>query len=79
MNYNLPRGWYLTSSPLIVANWDLDRDDRWLVPVGGGAGKVSAIAGQSIGISIEAFYHAVSPDIGPDWQLRLQLTALFPT
>jgi hypothetical protein len=40
LNYNLPRGWFLTTSPSIAANWETDEhEDRWLVPVGG-SGKV---------------------------------------
>jgi hypothetical protein len=23
-NYNLPEGWYLTTSPIITANWEAD-------------------------------------------------------
>jgi hypothetical protein len=37
LNYNLPAGWYLTASPIITANWKADSDDRWTVPLGGGA------------------------------------------
>ncbi|MCE9625316.1 MAG: neuromedin U, partial [Deltaproteobacteria bacterium] len=39
LNYNLPRGWYLTSSPSMAASWKSPNSDRWLVPVGGGFGK----------------------------------------
>jgi hypothetical protein len=78
INYNLPRGWYLTSSPLIAANWQADAGNRWLVPLGGGVGKVFGIATQRISIVLEGFYHVVAPQFGPDWQLRFQLTFLFP-
>jgi hypothetical protein len=44
VNYNLPDGWYLVSSPIITANWKADSDDTWLVPVGGGVGKISGSA-----------------------------------
>ena len=40
--------------------------------------KVFAIGSQWMSISLEAFYQVVSPEIAPDWQLRLQLTFLFP-
>src|SRR6188474_3547001 len=42
-NYNLPKGWYLTSSPLITANWEADDDNRWTVPMGGGIGRIFKI------------------------------------
>jgi hypothetical protein len=40
LNYNLPDGWYLTSSPTFTANWEATSDDRWTVPVGGGIGRL---------------------------------------
>ena len=41
VNYNLPKGWYLTASPLITANWEADDDNRWTVPIGGASGASS--------------------------------------
>jgi len=78
INYNLPHGWSLASAPSIAANWEADNDNRWLVPLGGGVAKVFAIGSKWMSISLEGYYHVVSPEIGPDWQLRLQLTFLFP-
>jgi hypothetical protein len=40
VNYNLPGGWYLSSVPIITANWEASSGDMWTVPVGGGAGKL---------------------------------------
>ncbi len=77
LNYNLPQGWYLTTSPSIAANWDARTKDQWLVPLGGGVGKVFAIAGQRMSTTVEAYYHVVAPTIGPDWQLRIQLSFLY--
>lgn len=45
-NYNFPKGWYLTSSPIIAANWKEDHNERWVVPVGGGGGKIFKIGRQ---------------------------------
>jgi hypothetical protein len=78
INYNLPHGWSLASAPTIAANWEADSENRWLVPLGGGVAKLFAIGSKWMSISLEAYYHVVSPEIGPDWQLRLQLTFLFP-
>ena len=30
-NYNMAGGWFLTSAPIITANWEADSDDTWLV------------------------------------------------
>src|SRR5262245_17386562 len=80
LNYNLPKGWYLTSSPLITANWEADDDNRWTVPIGGGIGRIFKIGHQAINANIAAYYNVVTPDnTGANWQLRAEWTFLFPT
>lgn len=80
INYNLKQGWYLVTAPIITANWEEPSDDRWIVPFGGGVGKIHAIGRQKINGSVQAYWNAVKPDNvdGPDWTLRLQLQFLFP-
>jgi hypothetical protein len=78
INYNLPHGWYLTSSPSIAASWKAPNADRWLVPVGGGVGKAFALGSHGLTTTLEAYAHVLSPEIGPDWQMRFQVTVLFP-
>ena len=80
LNYNLPKGWYLTSAPIITANWEADDDNRWTIPIGGGIGRIFKIGSQPINASLQAYYNIVTPDdTGADWQLRAQWTFLFPT
>jgi hypothetical protein len=79
VNYNFGGGWYAVSSPIITSNWEADSDDKWTVPLGGGIGRVFRVGEQNMNASAQAFYNAEKPDnIGPDWQLRLQLQFLFP-
>lgn len=79
-NYNLPKGWYLTTAPIITANWEAGDDNRWTVPVGGGLGRVFNIGKQPINAQLSAYYNVVTPDdSGAEWQLRTQWTFLFPT
>lgn len=80
LNYNLGKGWYLVSAPLITANWKASPNDRWLVPIGGGAGKVFALGAQKMNASLQAYYNVVSPDNtqGPEWTIRFVMQFLFP-
>jgi len=41
LNYNLGDGWYLTSTPVITANWEATSGNEWTVPLGGGVEGVS--------------------------------------
>jgi len=78
-NYNLPKGWYLTSSPLITANWEAGDDNRWTLPIGGGIGRIFKIGHQAINANIAAYYNVLTPDDdGANWQLRAEWTFLFP-
>lgn len=79
INYNLPKGWYLTSAPIIKANWEADSEDRWTIPFGGGVGKVFAIGKQPINAQLSAYYPVELPrDDDGVWQLRFQIQFLFP-
>jgi hypothetical protein len=78
INYNLPQGWYISSAPIVTANWKADSGNTWTVPFGGGVGKIFRIGKQPMNAQVQAFYNAVKPDNGPDWTLRLQLQFLFP-
>ncbi len=78
INYNLPKGWYLTTSPVITANWEADSGNKWTVPLGGGFGKIFHIGKQPMNAQIQAFSNVERPDSGPDWTLRLQIQFLFP-
>jgi hypothetical protein len=78
LNYNLPQAWYLTSSPFILADWTA-ADDKWLVPVGGGIGKVALLPPMAaVAFEAHAYWNAVRPDLGPPWSLRFQMTVVFP-
>ena len=81
MNYNLDQGWFVTTSPVLTANWEADGvDDKFTVPVGGGAGRLVRLGSVPVSLQLEAFYNVVRPrdDTTADWQLRLQVQFLFP-
>jgi hypothetical protein len=81
INYNLPEGWYLTSAPVITANWEAfgnNSSDRWVIPIGGGFGKIVKTGGPPLNMNLQGYYNVVNPDQGSDWQLRFTVALLFP-
>jgi len=48
INYNMEKGWYLTSSPIITVNWLAAPGQQWTVPVGGGFGRVFRLGDQPV-------------------------------
>jgi hypothetical protein len=80
VNYNLPNGWYLTSSPIITANWEARTgSDTWTVPVGGGVGKIFRIGSlPPMNFQVQGFYNVAKPNALGRLNLRVQLQLLFP-
>ncbi|MGE5777793.1 MAG: neuromedin U [Hyphomicrobiales bacterium] len=79
VNYNFGEGWYAVSAPIMTANWQAKRSaDTWLVPLGGGFGKIFRIGSQPMNVNVQGFRMVESPKYGPDWEARFQLQFLFP-
>ena len=78
LNYNFPGGLYLTSAPIVTANWEADSNQRWTVPLGGGIGKIFHLGRLPVNTQLGAYYNVVHPDNGSTWSLRLQVQFMFP-
>jgi hypothetical protein len=80
VNYNLPEAWYLSSSPILTFNWNAPSSEEWVVPVGGGIGKIFKLGKLPLNGAVQGFYNFRPNDsqtVGR-WQLRVQLAFLFP-
>ncbi len=88
VTYELPRGFYLVTSPAVVADWKRPAADRWTVPLGGGVGRVFSLGGARMTLSAEAYWTAVGPTEAwstqhpytapPDWTVRAGIALLLP-
>lgn len=78
VNYNLPGGTYINSIPIITVNWDADSGNQWTVPLGAGIGHIFHLGKLPVNAQIGGYYNVVTPDDGPDWQLRAQVQVMFP-
>jgi hypothetical protein len=76
--YNLGRGWTLKTSPTITAEWNKSSDDVWTVPVGGGFSKVFKIGKVAINPGLQAYGYPLTPSDGPDWEIKVEASILFP-
>ena len=78
INYNLEKGWYLTSKPVITADWEQEGTDKWSIPVGGGVGRMVKFGKQPVDFSLTAYKYSKNPDFGPNWDIQLTVKFLFP-
>ena len=77
-NYRLKDGWYLTTAPLITANWESDKGNRWTVPLGGGIGRLLKFEGMAIAIDAGAYYNVEKPRFANDWYSQILVNFLLP-
>jgi hypothetical protein len=78
INYNLKKGWYVSVSPIINANWKATSGNVWTVPVGGGVGRVLRVGFQPVNVSAAFYGNVVHPNGGSPWGMRVQIAFLFP-
>jgi hypothetical protein len=78
VNRNFEGGLYLTSAPILTADWKATSSQRWTVPLGGGVGKIFHLGRLPVNTQISGYYNVVRPDFGPNWQIRAQVQLMFP-
>jgi hypothetical protein len=90
VHYNFEHGWFLSTFPILTANWEASSGNKWTVPVGAGGGRLFRLrelpGGDRLGalgkLPVEAqllgYYNAIRPDEAPNAQLVFEITFLFP-
>jgi hypothetical protein len=77
-NYNMKKGWYLTTAPIITANWRAASGNVWTVPFGGGVGRIMKLGFQPVNVTAQFYGNAVHPPGASPWGFRTQIALLFP-
>lgn len=75
VRYHLGNRWIFVSSPVIAGNLTAAAGERWLVPFGGGIGKILLAGKNTISMEVQMFYNVIHPETTPfpNWMLRLQV------
>ena len=76
---NLPNKWYVNSAPILTANWEAPSGNQWTIPVGAGVGKLFRLGKLPINAQAGYYFNVEKPEGGPESQLRVQATFLFPS
>jgi hypothetical protein len=90
INYNLKKGYYLTSGPIVTANWNANGNGEassgndttggnvWTVPFGGGIGQIRRLGFQPINWTVQFYGNAIHPTGGSPWSFKFQIALLYP-
>ena len=79
VNYNLSRGWALSFSPVMTANWDAASGDQWTVPLGFGITRTTVFNRRPMNLGVQYYYNVEHPEGGAGQQLRFVLALLYPS
>jgi hypothetical protein len=80
VNYNMKKGWFLTTQPILTANWNTPAPSGsvWTVPFGGGVGRIMKLGFQPVSINVQAYGNAIHVPGASSWTVRAQFSLLFP-
>jgi hypothetical protein len=78
INYNLKRGWAISTSPSITANWAAPSGQQWTVPVGIGVSKITMVGKQPINLLVQYYNNVVRPDATGAYMVRMAFILLYP-
>jgi len=76
--YNFDSGWFAETAPQFSAAWEAPNSQRWVIPLGGGVGKITKIGKQPIALRMHFYWNVERPDNAPEALLRFTITLLFP-
>ena len=76
VNYNMKNGWYLSSTPVITANWEADSGNQWTVPLGGGVGRLVKHGELPVDYKLVAYKNIEKPQFAPDWNVQFTIKFL---
>jgi hypothetical protein len=62
----------------MTVNWEANSGQKWKVPFGAGGGKLMSLGKLPVNLQSQLYYYAVKPDLGPDWQFRVQVQFFLP-
>ena len=78
INYNMKGGWYVTTAPIITANWRASNGNDLTLPFGGGFGRIMKIGFQPTNLQVQFFGNAKYPAGTSPWGMRFQIALLYP-
>ena len=59
-------------------DWNKDAANRWVIPLGGGAGKIVKFGKLPVNINAQLYYNVEKPDGYGDYTARIQVQFMFP-
>jgi hypothetical protein len=79
VSYNFQSGWYAQCDPQMTYDWTATTGNAWVLPMGADVGKTLTLGPQALSLQIGAYDFLKHSSAAAQWEIRLQVTLLFPT
>jgi hypothetical protein len=79
--YGLTDTLSIGAAPNIIANWEMDNDNTWTVPVGLGISNTVQMGKVPVRLGFEVHYSVIQPDDTPGavWDFRFYIIPAVPS
>ena len=78
IGYNFENGTYLTTSPSVSCDWEIQSGHQCMIPFGMGVGKVVWLKRIPIDFNLQGYYNVTTTIPNARWDIVLNLLLLFP-
>jgi hypothetical protein len=78
VNFNFGRGWALSESPSITANWNAPGNQKWTVPLGLAVVQTNTWFKLPMSFQLAYYGNVVRPNFAPYGQIRFQWALIWP-
>jgi len=68
----------LSTEAVFTADWRASSGNQWVVPMGGGVGRIMKVGTQPVNLLAQLYGNVVHPSGASPWGMRLQIQFLFP-
>ena len=65
INYNMEKGWYVSATTTITADWEADSGEEWTVPLGGGVGRIIRVGKLPLDLKLMSYWNVGKARIRP--------------
>jgi hypothetical protein len=79
VSYNFDSGWYVDCDPPMTFDWTANAANGWTIPIGADVGNAFSVGSHAMSFQLGGYDLVKRPDGAPQWIIRIQVTALFPT
>lgn len=70
--------WYISTQPMITADWKAAEGNKWTIPLGLDVGRLFTFGEIPVNIQAGYYYYIEKQQYGPKWSIKAEASFIFP-